>query len=651
MSQAEAAKKINIRQPQLSRMENGETLPSDEQLQRIAKLYGIGADELKAQARAASTDVYGETDESIAVSDSISFSEKLHVTRNTFVGSGCRARRSSTSSEKCLGIEEQTAAISAFMRSATGEFCMAVFGRWGRGKTFLLQQVERELQRDRYSVTWFNAWKYRTTPELWAHLYETIVRSITQDKSIRKTALAIRAHLVGAGIWSMLGYALMSYGLMVPFAAVFQILYFAISIVGIGFALYLFRMVRKGQQTWCGFQGRFATLASYQSALGLQAAIGNDLRNVVVGAFPNGYFKKRGVRILLGFVSIMSLAASYGMYRLPELQDSGALPATILLPNLRTWQVLASVAVWWVIFSYFVLCSTLAIPKRRRLLLVVDDLDRCDPKQMLEVIESIKLLIEDEHLDDRIQVVLLVEETLLRQAVFEKVTSYRKSGQDEPSVARLPAHVLVDEHLDKLFLAYYRFPQLRADQLGNAADKFITEQLREIRDELRQKLGVATSAERDEIQHQLTSYDELLSGDAAVTGENATAQDTRNGAEAEPLGVAQGDADADVRTVIEKLSGLVYSQAEKSVLVAAMKTLPERLGQLEYSCGPRAVRLFLYRYQLVRLLLEASNQDTKWPSDELVEAMLLAHEDRVPDSKVDWHDVDPRLRSIVQSVV
>ena len=37
-----------------------------------------------------------------------------------------------------------------------------------------------------------------------------------------------------------------------------------------------------------------------------------------------------------------------------------------------------------------------------RVLLIIDDLDRCEPTQMLQVLESTKLLLEDEEVHARV---------------------------------------------------------------------------------------------------------------------------------------------------------------------------------------------------------------------------------------------------------
>jgi hypothetical protein len=365
-----------------------------------------------------------------------------------------------------------------------------------------------------------------------------------------------------------------------------------------------------------------------------------DCHAWAIAALSNGYFRQRWIRCKVSFIALLSLAFFYALWELPAWQSSGVLPKSEFLPTLEPWQLLVSGGVWLSIFAFFVLCSTLAIRGRHRLLLVVDDLDRCDTRQMLEIIESIKLLVEEEELDDRMQVIVLVEESRLDQAVSEKLCPMHPDHESEVSGIKLRSRILVHEHLDKLFLAYYRFPELSPDELAEAATTFIAAQLLEIREQLKQRLETAAAADRDSLVKQLVRYDEALD-----SGKPAPDSGQPEGGNAPPQAGTTG------QTVVEKIPGLFYSRPEMSVLASAMGKLPSRFDRAGYSWGPRAVRLFIYRYQFVRLLLETSEQETEWPPDQIVEAMMLAYEDRVQERSVEWGDVHAQLKSIVKSVI
>lgn len=49
--------------------------------------------------------------------------------------------------ERCLNVGEYANVLSRFFRSAEGEFSFALLGPWGRGKTYLMELTEEELEQ------------------------------------------------------------------------------------------------------------------------------------------------------------------------------------------------------------------------------------------------------------------------------------------------------------------------------------------------------------------------------------------------------------------------------------------------------------------------------------------------------------------------
>jgi hypothetical protein len=64
-----------------------------------------------------------------------------------------------------------------------------------------------------------------------------------------------------------------------------------------------------------------------------------------------------------------------------------------------------------------------------RVLIIVDDLDRCAPAEIIDLIESLKLLLEDPQVQDRVQVMMLVDEDVLEHAIALK---FRARPEERP---------------------------------------------------------------------------------------------------------------------------------------------------------------------------------------------------------------------------
>jgi predicted enzyme related to lactoylglutathione lyase len=98
-------------------------------------------------------------------------------------GGGFKFTREAAADELCLNVEGYANAVAQLFAGADdGEFCVAVFGPWGRGKTFLMRQVDRALHAmDRgYRTITFSAWRYPSAPEVWVHLYEEFAKVAIQ---------------------------------------------------------------------------------------------------------------------------------------------------------------------------------------------------------------------------------------------------------------------------------------------------------------------------------------------------------------------------------------------------------------------------------------------------------------------------------------
>ena len=64
--------------------------------------------------------------------------------------------------------------------------CIGILGEWGNGKSRLMHEVEKhfedpDIQKpERFVTIWYNAWKYRSTPESWAYLYEVFAAKLRE---------------------------------------------------------------------------------------------------------------------------------------------------------------------------------------------------------------------------------------------------------------------------------------------------------------------------------------------------------------------------------------------------------------------------------------------------------------------------------------
>ena len=124
--------------------------------------------------------------------------------------------REASSKQSCLKVEVYAGALRDFFTKAgTGELCFALYGHWGRGKTYLMRMVRDALIEKEYETVFFSAWKYPGTPEVWVSLYETMVDHATHGNILKVVPRNIRSGISKNGPWPLIvALALFVFGLV-----------------------------------------------------------------------------------------------------------------------------------------------------------------------------------------------------------------------------------------------------------------------------------------------------------------------------------------------------------------------------------------------------------------------------------------------------
>jgi len=489
-------------------------------------------------------------------------------------GSGTRLVRDAAGERPCLNADEYASALADALANASGEICFALLGHWGRGKTYLARLVDRKLP-DSYDRIWFSAWKYRSRPELWAHLHESFYEALMRSPWWRRVPRIFRANLHKYGIGPLLmmfigaGIAAIPIGSLVGAAVV------ALGVIGaIRGALLYFKQRMPVARTL----NRFLRVNRHIEKLGLQAAIGVDLESMVVG-----WAGRRPWRGAKPFLVLAGYAVSLGVllgglwlgFHGEPLRILGVKLLDLYPSSTGFWTFLIVIGVLAVVLPMWLLGFG---RDKHRLLLIIDDLDRMPSSEMLEVIESLKLFLENGVVREVIQLLMICEEDSLRRALANKYGDL--------------AHA-VEENLQKLFIAHLRLPPLgRGEQ---------EEVLTYIIDAIADPSGPAT--------------------DAAPTGGPVTQPVAR-------AVTASREAEAPSAISQETPAPSAVSHAPATPSGASPKTPAARPPVVEFTdddrralrrglgilggpsstwatLGPRAIQSYVLRYKLARRLLEA----------------------------------------------
>ncbi|MCK5564850.1 MAG: hypothetical protein KAJ07_06350 [Planctomycetes bacterium] len=506
------------------------------------------------------------------------------------VGSKFRVNKGASLEEQCLDVNKYANALGTFFKAAKGEFCFGLFGHWGRGKTYLMDIVKKELSEDEdlpYETIHFSAWKYRTTPEAWVYLYERFADCFTENRNwFTSFSCAARAGLNRLGIWPIfycvliIGFSLLS---AVKFITGLSL--FLVSILGLPAFFLMVRLV-FGVRRINSVIKQYVTLKRHSEKLGLQALIGKDLTSLIIGWIPRGFW---GWKVFWqGLIYLLSITI-VGVVLFPIKPTDWPWWLNPVDGN-RLWVYWVVFVIWLVISLGGMLYAYLGGRKTKQLLLVIDDLDRCRPEQMIEIIESLKLLLEDKEIHKRIQVAVLIDEKMLRYAIQEKFDLFTKvNNVDKDDFELAKDHdVIFNEHIEKLFACYLRLPELQKVEVTEVARHYIETYSEE---DVKPIIPETPSTDEHGKRDKLLSKPEI------------------------PKKLRIG-----VKSWVLKFSDTVYSSEEKKLLIETIPVITSEDKSRVW--GPRSIKAFLFKYQLSRLLLKVLN--INYTPEKLIKALELS---------------------------
>ena len=225
-----------------------------------------------------------------------------------------------------------------------------------------------------------------------------------------------------------------------------------------------------------------------------------------------------------------------------------------------------------------------------RVLLVIDDLDRCSASEMLDLIEALKLLLEDPEIHKRLQIMMLVDEEHLDHAIVHKFSSVEK----DENADRNNRNYLIREHKEKLFTSHLRLQPLN-EQAVIDITAFYTRP--------------TNTAPSIAIRPPVSKHIDIK---AKGNAEPIRQHQPENGATAGPdsIGIpdntddASGQPPTSLPTPVRfSTNDLRFNDVEiqhlKSQIILMTQKDPNR-------ANPRAIRLTMFKYQLCRSLLQLS---------------------------------------------
>jgi KAP family P-loop domain/Putative peptidoglycan binding domain len=318
--------------------------------------------------------------------------------------------------EPTLGVQDIAAEVAELIRNLRNNTSdkgrmVGVFGNWGRGKTFLAGQVFKELEKDPFIRVDFHAWKYQDTHASWAYLYEAFARKYFDKPKSVKGFIGRFRHDFNK-----------RFRLNFMRRGSAPLVRLGVSIAVIIFSAFIASWYQKNEYLLKGFW------------LLLTGAGLFDVSRLLVQYFRENKIKERATEVFKQY------------YEKPTFKD-------ILGVQSEIQSELRNLLKCWV-----------GNPKSpdhdKQILLFVDDIDRCSEDRMIQIIDALRVMLDDEEISKRVIVVAAIDERVLRRAIKWK---YKELLDADRSLSiaengdigswKNTTLQITSEYMDKLFIA------------------------------------------------------------------------------------------------------------------------------------------------------------------------------------------------------
>ncbi|WP_282129434.1 P-loop NTPase fold protein [Roseobacter litoralis] len=524
-------------------------------------------------------------------------------------------------------------ALARLFRIAKGEFSLALLGRWGSGKTTIADRVASYLEDEtsyrsdfksifrvepdldessNYEIVRFNAWRYRQRPELWIWLYESFVTTFLSCSLVGRLLRPIRAGIEKQGFLATVSFLLTLALVSLPLMWASLILPYGSAVFGLSSLIGLVFLARRWQASLRLLVDRYGLVATHREKLGMQALVGEDLKALVKSWTSPRQFSKGQMWFLSVVICLVSLAwfaalkggkDSHLIFLLQEFsQELGIVQTTLSSPTAAFTASSIAWFVWSMIAFVFWIAVVTNYARTDRLLLVIDDLDRCPQEEIVDLIDGIKLMIDDKDVGKVVQAFVLADDTILQAAI-----QHRFDGLSNGAGASVDGgdrwRAAVREHMEKVFLCHISLPPLEASDVRLLIDAFGKKFDGSSDDGDQEPEGMLQDRKKIDMTEQEAA--QLGVEDKSGSAKDINLPSSRSGGTSS---ATFRSIDEISNTSEEKAPNLdvstVLSSKELSAIHSALVDVFDE-DPMAPVITPRTVRSFLFKYQLARMLLQA----------------------------------------------
>lgn len=296
-----------------------------------------------------------------------------------------------------LNIESVAKVFSKYIINYNSEYTstiIGIFAKWGRGKTFFYELLKKEIEKKNKKTYFckFQPWKYQKKESAWAYLYEKILNNyLNKDKEHNSWIPDILLNLKIIKIINLNCYRIGK----IDFYKNIVILFFFLALIFIPkFVQIKFILEIAYWMHTIGFGGLLIfAYKIYKFYLGNKGTIEKLI---------DKYGKTKDYSEYLGFQNEIEKELKYLINAYIKKEDE-------------------------------------------QLILFIDDLDRCNEKMIIDIMDSLRLVLEDDDINKKITIITAIDERILLKSIKHKYF-------DQETISENKDVISPKEYVEKFFL-------------------------------------------------------------------------------------------------------------------------------------------------------------------------------------------------------
>jgi KAP family P-loop domain len=419
---------------------------------------------------------------------------------------------------------------------------IGLFGQWGRGKSHLAGLAKKSIHEKKKKFIWvdFHAWKYQDTHAVWAYLYESLSAEYFKSGATEN--------------WLTKQFRKYQKRFKINKAknGVWPLVFFVLLLLAATFSFFKLDLH--------ALRSKWTISAGLTSFLTLVSAYFNFVKKRTAEKASDlikRYFSHKSFSDLLGVQA--------------EIQKE----MKILL---KTW---------------------IPKPEENRILLFVDDIDRCPEEQIIRMIDALRVMLEDEDIAKRVLILTAVDERMLKRAI---ITKYHDMIKKDPALNEQNESIeflkITQEYMDKLFISGIKLGVLTIEERESLLESILKINRKNTPHAKDEKTVMNPSGKAGDAIYNAIKVVGLRDSGLSTNAAKALTQTANSDLNTVPESVVINNPEdkQEVKLVepIPTSSSLISEQEEKALQVS----IP-----LLSDATPRKIRIHYYRYLLARNLL------------------------------------------------